>query len=403
MIKTKYLIIGAGLTGATLANCLGKDYIILEKSNVVGGLCKSFYVKDFVFDCGGHFMHGFALREQQKEQLLQIKKISKIAYKNHFIDYPFQNNIHQLSEKEYKRCMQDFEKRHKYKPLHLKNYLYHLYGKRSVDLFLKPYNEKLYCTKLNALDKDCFGRFFPKPNENKSYNDTFYYDALGCEHFFSSTFHSLNNSNIIFNCFYTRIDVLHKIVYTNQGAFQYEYLINTSPFIHFYKAIYSNSYKKIKKYFKANKVLVINIGFNKNTSIHSHWLYVKDPSINFYRIGFYSNITSANKLSIYAEVALKQSARVYKKRQMQRVLAGLKKLNIIDDSFQVEAYNFVVCDPAYVHINRHSNLIVSNFKNIMEKEHVYTIGRYGNWEYSSMIDNVKEAECLGLKIKEQNK
>lgn len=31
MIKTKYLIIGAGLTGLTLAKNLGEDYLILEK------------------------------------------------------------------------------------------------------------------------------------------------------------------------------------------------------------------------------------------------------------------------------------------------------------------------------------------------------------------------------------
>ncbi len=398
MIKTKYLIIGAGLTGLTLAKNLGEDYLILEKTNEIGGLSKSYYLGEFVFDCGGHFMHGFDL-DKTNQSIIKVNKIAKVAFKQKFINAPFQNNVQELNEKDYKKCVKDFNKKHKFKPTNLTNYLYSMYGKTTVNLFLKPYNEKLYCTKLNSLDKNCFGRFFPAPNNKKNYNDEFIYDKLGCAHFFEKTFNAVDKSKIIFNCFYRSIDVKNKLVHTNKDVIKFEYLINTSPFNQFYKAINETDYNKNKKYLKANKVLVINIGFNKNSNVNFHWVYVENKHINFYRVGFYSNITKGDKLSIYAEVAFKENANINTEKEFKKVLRGLKQLGIIDDSFKVEQHNFVVCNPAYVHINKKSNELVSSFKSSLEKNNVYTIGRYGNWEYSSMIDNVKEAENLVLRIK----
>ena len=44
-MQTKVLILGAGPSGLTVANCLKKkgiyDFIVLEKEEVAGGLCRS--------------------------------------------------------------------------------------------------------------------------------------------------------------------------------------------------------------------------------------------------------------------------------------------------------------------------------------------------------------------------
>lgn len=57
----KYLILGAGPAGLTVANQLQRkgisDYIVLEKEKTAGGLCRSLDVDGSPFDIGGgHFL-----------------------------------------------------------------------------------------------------------------------------------------------------------------------------------------------------------------------------------------------------------------------------------------------------------------------------------------------------------
>ena len=43
-MKTKYLIIGAGISGLTFANYVkDEDYLIIEKENEVGGYCRTIW------------------------------------------------------------------------------------------------------------------------------------------------------------------------------------------------------------------------------------------------------------------------------------------------------------------------------------------------------------------------
>ena len=50
MKKVDVAIIGAGVSGLSYANFCNTDYLIVEKDIVPGGLCKTFYYKDFVWD-----------------------------------------------------------------------------------------------------------------------------------------------------------------------------------------------------------------------------------------------------------------------------------------------------------------------------------------------------------------
>lgn len=58
MIKTDYLIIGAGVSGLGFANFINSnDYIVLEKNSEPGGYCKTIRQDGFTWDYAGHFFH----------------------------------------------------------------------------------------------------------------------------------------------------------------------------------------------------------------------------------------------------------------------------------------------------------------------------------------------------------
>ena len=58
MYNTKYLIIGAGISGLFFSiSTDSEDYIIVEKEDTPGGYCRTHRNGEFVWDYAGHFFH----------------------------------------------------------------------------------------------------------------------------------------------------------------------------------------------------------------------------------------------------------------------------------------------------------------------------------------------------------
>jgi len=56
--RTRFLIIGAGVTGLSFASQLTeRDYLICEAADEIGGYCRTIQRDGFVWDYSGHFFH----------------------------------------------------------------------------------------------------------------------------------------------------------------------------------------------------------------------------------------------------------------------------------------------------------------------------------------------------------
>lgn len=418
--QVKYLIIGAGISGLSLANnVINEDYLIIEKEKEVGGYCKSFYKNDFIWDFAGHFFH-FKDEEKKKyfieaigkDNIITQKKNTKILYKDKYIDYPFQKNIHQLEKGEFIECLCDlFERGEKNNYENFLDMLYGKFGKGIVDKFLKPYNEKLYACDLKSLDKDAMGRFFPFANleeiihnmrkqQNTSYNDMFLYPRKGAGSFINYLYQKLNREKIKLDTEVIVVDTSQKEVTTSkQEKIKYEYLINTIPLNRFLTLLHGKE-QELQLEMSYNKVLVFNLGFKKEGKNKEHWIYIPDKDINFYRIGFYNNILNTKKLSMYIEIGFSKNDIIDINRQLELTLQNLRKLHITEEN-ELESCMSIIMDPAYVHITKSTNEKIEEMKSKWQDEQIYTIGRYGAWTYCSMEDCMIEAEKLVKKIKNE--
>lgn len=420
-MKIKYLIIGGGISGLTLANYLKDNYLIIEKENEVGGYCRTIKKGNYIWDYAGHFFH-FKTDEFKekflnvipKEDIIYQDKCTKILYKNDLIDYPFQTNIHQLEKQEFIDCLYDlFNKEERDKYDNFLDMLYGKFGKSIVEKFLKPYNEKLYAIDLTELDVDAMGRFFPyadkeaiiknmKSNSNNSYNNSFLYPKNGAGSFIKVLSDNLDKDKILLNTSVKSIDLTNKkVVLSNDKVIEYDYLINTISLPNFIKL--TNENLNLADSLSYNKVLVFNLGFNKKSNlVNEHWLYIPSKDCNYYRIGFYDNILNQDKLSMYVEIGYGKNDIIDNKeieKQLCLTLDNLKKQNIIDDTFKLEEYVSIVMDPAYVHINSKTDKEVKEYFKDLENKNVYSIGRYGGWTYCSMEDCMLEAKKLVEKLK----
>ncbi len=419
MKEVNSLIIGAGISGLTYANYTTKSYLIVEKENEVGGYCRTIKRNNFVWDYAGHFFHfktnefkNKFEQEMKDEDIVYNEKCTKILYKNSFIDYPFQSNIHQLNKSEFIDCLYDlFTKTEKVRYDNFLDMLYGKFGKSIVNKFLKPYNEKLYATDLSKLDVDAMGRFFPyadkesiiknmKNNNNSSYNSSFLYPKNGASSFINKLYDKLNKNNIILNTTLKEVDINNKIVTLSNGnKIKYNNLINTIPLNKFLDII--GGYEYLIDSMSYNKVLVFNLGFNDKSPLctKEHWLYIPSKEVNFYRCGFYNNILGDENLSMYIEIGFSKDDSITKEiinEQLKLTLYNLEKIGIISKNMKLVDYIPIVMDPAYIHINSEVEKNIQNLKVDLSKHNIYTIGRYGSWTYNSMEDCMIDAKKLEL-------
>ncbi len=409
-LTTKNLIIGGGISGLTLAYYLEDDYLIIEKETETGGYCRTVKNPTYIWDYAGHFYH-FKTDEMKKlflslveeDQIITQTKVTKIYYGDDLIDYPFQMNIHQLKKQEFIDCLYDlYFKEEKEEYDNFLDMLYGKFGKSTVEKFLKPYNEKLYAIDLTKLDTNAMGRFFPyadldgiiknfKQASNASYNDSFLYLKQGTQYFIDKLYDEIDHNKVMLGTTIEKIDEDAKTATTADGTvIHYENLVNTIPLNKFLSLLNKNYTDTISK-MSYNKVLVLNLGFDKKSPNYTdeHWIYFPDKSLNFYRIGFYDNILNTDKLNVYVEIGYPKDAEVSDaevEKQIELTLDGMKRVGIIDDSVNLVDKSVIVMDPAYVHISEETDKELDGVKADLLSKQVHTTGRYGKWTYCSMED-----------------
>ncbi|MDD6192819.1 MAG: FAD-dependent oxidoreductase [Lachnospiraceae bacterium] len=418
MREVRSLIIGAGVSGLSYGSRCKGAYLIVEKEKVPGGLCRTFHQDGYIWDYAGHFFH-FATQEMReyfetrisKEEMVCCKKNTKIFYKGQYIDYPFQKNIHQLPKQEFIDCLYDLHFRKQQDVyINFETMLYGKFGKSITEKFLKPYNEKLYACDLNTLDADAMGRFFPYASETeiignmrqssgKSYNDMFEYPKDGAQKFIDVLLEDIDENKLLLGVSVQQIDKDKRIaVLSNGERVKYQYLINTMPLDKFVDMCFPEEQKKGYTIFSANKVVVFNLGFDRESDVKGiHWVYYPEGEYCFYRVGFYNHILGTNRMSLYVELGCDTDDNINENEMLNRVLKDLKKCGIVSGQ-QLQSYNCLEMNPAYVHITEKSNQYVKEIFRRMESYGIFSVGRYGGWQYCSIEDCMVEATALARRL-----
>lgn len=410
MERVKYLIVGGGVTGLSFASFIGTDdYTIVEREESLGGYCRTIYKDGFVWDYSGHFFHfqdsfirDYLLKKMPAESVFEVVRHAKIFYNGELVDFPFQRNIHQLTKCEFIDCLYDLYFRSENREHDsFKRMVYARFGRSIAEKFLIPYNEKLYACDLDSLDVDAMGRFFPhatmddiirnfKLPDSRSYNSTFIYPKKGAVQFVEALGQDLDSSRIFTNEEVRNIFVEDKLVETSHRRIAYEYLISTIPFPRLMKL---TSWQGDLSSLSWNKVLVFNMGFDSKGPEGTHWIYFPEKKYGFYRVGFYDNIFSSQRMSLYLEIGLKRGQHVNQKEELEAVLNNLENVRILEHQ-RLLAFEAVVLDPAYVHITKESKQLFKRVDYSLRSAGVYSIGRYGGWKYCSIEDNILEAKAL---------
>ncbi len=206
------LILGAGPAGLTAGYLLakqGRQVIVFEAEDQVGGIAKTEVREgpggEYRFDLGGH---RFFTKVQEvddlwheimREEFLLRPRMSRIYWRKRFLHYPLQGPdvIRKLGPVELVRCMASYLRaklRPKGEEKSLEEWVVNRFGQRLYENFFKSYNEKLWGVPVSEIRAEFAAQrikglsfssaaksafFGNKDNEIKSLIGEFHYPRYG--------------------------------------------------------------------------------------------------------------------------------------------------------------------------------------------------------------------------------
>jgi len=421
-LAVDFLVIGAGMSGLGFANWARERnpaarVLVLEAANEPGGYCRTIVQDGFVWDYSGHFFHfkdpaieAWLRARMPGQDVRTVAKLSSIRYAGRDIDFPFQKNIHQLPQDELIECLVDLfdatTTTHATPPRSFGEMLYRRLGRGITEKFLRPYNEKLYATDLDALDPDAMGRFFPHANladiignmrpgaKDGGYNATFTYPAGGAVQYVNALLHDLPDDVVACSEPVISIDLAARVATTPVRRITYRHLVSSAPLPALARMAGVAHEASV---FTSNQVLCFNLGFDKKGPGGVHWMYFPDRTLSFYRVGWYDNILGGDRMSLYVEVGAPHGATFDVPTLLARVLADLQRERIVTDH-RLVSHHSVVLDPAYCHITQASLAETARLRAVLAAQGVHAVGRYGGWTYCSIEDNLIETRALAATL-----
>ena len=161
----KYLIMGAGPAGLTLANKMKQtgitNFLILEKEKNAGGLCRSIIVDGSPFDIGGgHFLdvrrphvNEFLFSFMPEDEWNKYDRDSRIVVNGNIVNHPLEANIWQMSIENQVEYLKSIAVAGcnigTPKPEAFVDWIYWKLGSKVAEDYMIPYNQKMFSKELN--------------------------------------------------------------------------------------------------------------------------------------------------------------------------------------------------------------------------------------------------------------
>lgn len=309
----KYLILGAGSAGLTFANRLKQkgntDFLVLEKENTAGGLCRSVDVDGSPFDIGGgHFLdvrrpqvNEFLFGFMSEDEWNLYNRDSRIVVNGNTIGHPIEAYIWQMKiedQVEYLKsiavagCNLGTDM-----PEEFVDWIYWKLGSKVAEDYMIPYNQKMFGTELNQL-----GTYWLEKLPNVSFEETLlscltkkaYGQQPGHAQFYYPKKYGYGElwlrmadairENIKYGKAVKGINFTTKTVITADGcAYKADVIITTIPWMEF-KEI-TGMPEELRESIKGLKYSSIQTEYHAdNLDTEAQWIYYPAPELPYHRI-----------------------------------------------------------------------------------------------------------------------
>jgi protoporphyrinogen oxidase len=404
------VVIGAGISGLSAAQALGGEFLVLEKSNVAGGLSGQYRAGGFAFDHGGHYFH-FQGKPEVRSHVEKFhafrcyQRDSKVLLMERFIPFSLQYHLAYLPAMLRKAIVAEIRCRRGGDAADLEKFLLANFGNRFFHLFFEPFLKKFYNRHLSELISGMDKGSIPVPRRedmlagsvgrkifHEGYNPVFFYPVRSLQQFIENYSRPLSG-RIRFSERVIGVEPRNKKVLTTCGSYSYEHLISTMPLKELL-GIISPPLPFPRQRLQHLSTLVINAVLAKRRR-RFHWLYLPEKRFPFYRIGYYPR---SGTVAVYLEKTIAARTPLVPMRLFRDMAFTLRRTGMIASRDEVLFHDLKKIPVSYVVFDRDWPRLVPAILEYLRGQQIHSIGRYGSWNYSSMADDIQMARETAARI-----
>lgn len=432
----RIVIIGAGPTGLGAAWRLRElghhDVVLVDRSGIAGGLAASFVDdKGFTWDIGGHvqFSH-YSYYDDVLDSLpiewLHHERESWVWFRERFVPYPFQNNIHRLDPPDRDLVLRGLEAAAEArpqlpKPVHFRDWIHFNFGEGMARLFLIPYNEKVWAYPPEVLaanwvgervavpDLDRIRRNIAENRDDVSWgpNNTFRFPLYGgTGAIWKHVASRLDQDKLHFGSAVTRLDIEKKSIELHDGrTIEYDTLISTIPLVELCKLApqLPGAVHEAAKQLVSSSTHIFGVGLRGEMPAQLFkkcWMYFPEEHNPYYRVTVFSNYSPKNApdggyWSLMAEVSESPVKKVDGGRVFDDVIEAMHRDRLIGTSEVVSRWHhFERYGYPTPSVGRDAALEVIH--GALEPLRIFSRGRFGAWKYE--VSNQDHSFMQGVEL-----
>jgi protoporphyrinogen oxidase len=406
-------ILGAGISGLSAARLLSKNFEVevLEQCPIHGGIARTRNVAGAAYHVtGGHCFNSkyqdvldYVFNEvMPQSQWHLVQRNANIKFYGHDITYPIEyaiKQIHQFDPDTAINITRDFLAANddgNYE--NLEDWFRKKFGDTLAELYFIPYNTKIWNQKpadmspawvegkLPIPDKKSFFKGLISNEEDKMPHASFYYPNSNNQNTFIDSL--AVGVNIIYNFKIQSLKQNEARKWVVNDDKEYELLISTLP-LNVLPGIIDGTPNEVieqaarLKYNKVSTMLWETVGTERT------WTYIPDAESLFHRyihIGnFFKPVQNYSITEVVGEKSYDEMAENGKK-----------------DPFLLKPLDYHVSEHAYVVFDENYDTATKAVKSYLDQKGLYTLGRFGEWQYYNMDVCIKSSIDLAAAIIKQH-
>jgi protoporphyrinogen oxidase len=367
------------------------------------------------FDFAGHYFHfqehpGVKTYLENFCRFKKFQRVSKTFLLNRYIPFPVQFHLSHLPSplrNDIFREIIDNRRSHS-SPGNLREFLEIHFGDTLSQLFFKPFLTKYYNTDPGDLAADMDKGSIPVPDKvqveagfkgktfsRAGYNPVIYYPETSLLDFIDNYSRPVKD-RIRLDEEVIEIDIDKKKVKTPRGDYSYDTLVSSMPLNRLLGILKPKGRFPAPRLLRHTSTLLVNAVLKRKRK-RFHWVYLAEEKFPFYRVGMYA---AHPYPACYMERNIIPGTPFDIKKTRDDAVFTLKELKMIETGEEVVHIDARVIPVSYVIFDKNWAPVVPRLLEDLKKAGIYSIGRYGTWNYSYMSNDIAMALNLATKLHE---
>ncbi|HNX99103.1 MAG TPA: hypothetical protein PKK12_15605, partial [Candidatus Aminicenantes bacterium] len=316
-----------------------------------------------------------------------------------FVPFPIQFHLASFPAAERHRVLDEMLGRGQVTAEDLAGYLPQVFGRRLTELFFAPFQEKYYRQPLTSIAARMDRGSIPVPDRQSvlagaagkrfpaaGYNSEFFFPAGGQRRFIERLAAPLQD-RIRYGEEVREIDLQRRRAITGRGEVPFDTLVSTMPLRDLVSRLRAPFPLPPASDLRSISTLVVNVELTRRRR-RFDWVYLPQAEIPFFRVGYYPGQLPP---TVYLEMTPVPGEEWPAKRIAKVVTRTLATLGMIERSAEIACWDARRVPVSYVLFDAGWQATVPPLLAQLKRHGVYSIGRYGSWNYTSMADDIASA------------